>query len=155
MPLRGRPWAAPVVCTGCRDVSGVLPEVFWRRLRSAWGALGVLWGSIFGSKSSSLQFQIEKRMQSACQVEEIRKTPCVKLNLGRSRLPTPVESARFVCRSARFAVLQFRFRGWRKWSQAFRSLPLIETGRLGAGDLELETGGLETGHWRLETGMNE
>ena len=65
LAYRGRSWAAREVCVASQDVSGELPEALWRRFGSSWGALGALFGSIFGVKSSSLQFQIEN-VREAC-----------------------------------------------------------------------------------------
>ena len=47
IPFRGHPWAAPGVRMVSGDVSGELPEAFWRGSGSSWGALGALFGSFF------------------------------------------------------------------------------------------------------------
>ena len=50
-------------------------------------------------------------MRSALQLDESYKVHRVKSNLERSWSPTPVKSACFVWRRARFAVLQVLFSG--------------------------------------------
>ena len=80
LAYRGRSWAALEVCVASQDVSGELPEALWRRFGSSWGALGALFGSVFSVKSSSLQFQIEKRTRNVFQLDEVYS------GLARSKL---------------------------------------------------------------------
>ena len=84
LAYRGRSWAALGVCVAPQDVSGELPEALWRSFGTSWGALGALFGSIFGVKSSSLQFQIEKCTRSVFQLDEVYKACCFKPHLNRS-----------------------------------------------------------------------
>ena len=79
-----RSWAALGVCVATQNVSGELLEALWRRFGTSWGALGALFGSIFGVKSSSLQFQIEKCTRSVFQLDEVYKACCFKPHLNRS-----------------------------------------------------------------------
>ena len=63
-------------------------------------------------KSSSLQFQIEKRTQSVFQLHEVYKACCFKAHLRKNPVAkTSKELVCFFCRSARFAVLQVLFSG--------------------------------------------
>ena len=63
-------------------------------------------------KSSSLQFQIEKRTRSVFQLDEVYKTCCFKPDLRKNPVAkTSKELVCFFCRSARFAVLQVLFSG--------------------------------------------
>ena len=81
---QGRSWAALGVCVASQDVSGELPEALWRRFVTSWGALGALFGGIFGVKSSSLQFQIEKRTRNVFQLDEVQKASCFKSHVKKS-----------------------------------------------------------------------
>ena len=56
-----------------------------------------------------MHIQIEKSVRVVLELDEIYKAFRFELDLGRSWEPTRVESARFGCHSARFAVLQFLF----------------------------------------------
>ena len=63
-------------------------------------------------KSSSLQFQIEKRTRSVFQLDEVYNSCCFKPDLRKNPVAkTSKELVCFFCRSARFAVLQFLFSG--------------------------------------------
>ena len=91
MACRGRSWAAREVCVASQDVSGEIPEALWRRFGSSWGALGALFGSIFGLKSSSLQFQIEKCTRSVFQLDEVYNSCCFKSHWKRIRWQKPIK----------------------------------------------------------------
>ena len=63
-------------------------------------------------KSSSLQFQIEKRTRNVFQLHEVYKACCFKPHLRKNPVAkTSKELVCFFCRSARFAVLQVLFAG--------------------------------------------
>ena len=63
-------------------------------------------------KSSSLQFQIEKRTRNVFQLDEVYKACCFKPHLRKNPVAkTSKELVCFFCRSARFAVLQLLFSG--------------------------------------------
>ena len=63
-------------------------------------------------KSSSLQFQIEKRTRNVFQLHEVYKACCFKPHLRKNPVAkTSKELVCFFCRSARFAVLQLLFSG--------------------------------------------
>ena len=65
-------------------------------------------------KSSSLQFQIEKRTRNVFQLDEVYKASCFKPHLEKKKktvAKTSKELVCFFCRSARFAVLQLLFSG--------------------------------------------
>ena len=63
-------------------------------------------------KSSSLQFQIEKRTRSVFQLDEVYNSCCFKPDLRKNPVAkTSKELVCFFCRSARFAVLQLLFSG--------------------------------------------
>ena len=63
-------------------------------------------------KSSSLQFQIEKRTRNVFQLDEVYKACCFKPHLRKNPVAkTSKELVCFFCRSARFAVLQVLFSG--------------------------------------------
>ena len=63
-------------------------------------------------KSSSLQFQIEKRTRNVFQLHEVYKACCFKPHLRKNPVAkTSKELVCFFCRSARFAVLQVLFSG--------------------------------------------
>ena len=63
-------------------------------------------------KSSSLQFQIEKRTRNVFQLHEVYKACCFKPRLRKNPVAkTSKELVCFFCRSTRFAVLQVLFSG--------------------------------------------
>ena len=63
-------------------------------------------------KTSSLQFQIEKRTRNVFQLDEVYKACCFKPHLRKNPVAkTSKELAWFFCRSARFTVLQLLFSG--------------------------------------------
>ena len=80
-------------------------------------------------KSSSLQFQIEKRTRSVFQFDEVYKASCFKSHLKN---PVAKTSKELVCVS--FAAAQdslcynFSFGGRRKWPQASRILAFKKKG---------------------------
>ena len=81
-------------------------------------------------KSSSLQFQIEKRTRNVFQLHEVYKACCFKPHLRKNPVAkTSKELVCFFCRSARFAVLQVLFSGSAEVAAARRPLELRRSKR--------------------------
>ena len=85
LAYRGRSWAAREACVASQDVSGELPEALWRRFRTSWGALGGLFGSIFGSEKQFFAISNWKSLRSTIQLDEVYNSCCFKSHLKRIR----------------------------------------------------------------------
>ena len=80
-------------------------------------------------KSSSLQFQIEKRTRNVFQLHEVYKACCFKPHLRKNPVAkTSKELVCFFCRSARFAVLQFLFPGSAEVAAGLSNPPFLKKG---------------------------
>ena len=94
-----------------QDVSGELPEALWRRFGSSWGALGALFGSVFSVKSSSLQFQIEKRTRNVFQLDEVYKASCFKPQLRKNPVANASKELVFVLSQRKIRCVAISFFG--------------------------------------------
>ena len=84
-------------------------------------------------KSSSLQFQIEKRTRNVFQLHEVYKACCFKPHLRKNPVAkTSKELVCFFCRSARFAVLQLLFSGSAEVAAGLSNPPTLGARRVGS-----------------------